>query len=392
MLKTSIKVINKGDRRGEVLIYDVIGEDFFGDGVTAKKFRADLDSLGEVDVIDVRINSPGGSVFDGIPIYNALLNHKATVNVWIDGAAWSMASGIAMAGDTVNMAENALFMMHDPSTFSFGSSDDLRKEADRLDKVKDQLAVAYERKSGLSKDEITDLMSAETWLDANEAKDKGFVDNVTSPVESENTFETPEFIRIPGNHFSAAMNLLRPKNSPERKGENMAEKSEPKKETIDPAAVDNAITVGAVDEPATIEQLSALEGADSDFVVTHLKNKSTVSQAMNALNKKLRDEIASLRKDENKPESDEDADEARKSSKPPVGNASPLKTENPNVPKPETTGYESMNAKEKQAELRRLVEEKRSSLGDRFNHITVMNRLQATHPDLFSESHLKNAS
>lgn len=386
-----IQIFNRGNRRGEVLIYDVIGGDFFGDGVTAKNFRSDLEALGDIDVLDVRINSPGGSIFDGIPIYNTLRDHKATVNVHIDGAAWSMASGIAMAGDVVNMAENALMMLHDPTTFSFGNAEDLRKEATRLEKVKDQLTIAYERKSGQSRDEIANIMSAETWLDANEAKDMGFVDNVTASVEIENMFDTPDFIRIPGNRFSAAMNLLRPKPSPKKEVIDMADTIQPSDSNVNATAVDNVIANQSTDEtPATIEQLSALEGADSDFILEHAKNKSTISQATNALNKALSEELAKLRS----PEAADQTDDENRAQKPAVGTKDPLGTDTPAPVDLGKSGseYGSMNAKQKQVELRRLVEEQRAQLGNRFDHLQVLNRLSVTHSELFSETHLQPVS
>src|SRR5689334_15856520 len=101
----TIKVRAESKTVAEVLIYDVIGADFFGEGVTAKSVKADLEALGDVSDINVRINSPGGNVWDGIAIFNLLKQHKAQVHVQVDGIAASAASLVAMAGDLITMGE-----------------------------------------------------------------------------------------------------------------------------------------------------------------------------------------------------------------------------------------------------------------------------------------------
>jgi len=191
----------------EVLIYDFIGEDFFGDGVSAKNFAEQISKL-DVGTINVRINSPGGDVFDGLAIYNSLLHHKANITVEIDGAAFSIASVIAMAGDTVSMAENAMMMIHDPWTGLYGNAEDLRKEADVLDKVKGTLITSYKRQTSLGEKEISDLMSAETWMNAQEALDNGFVTSITEAKKMAASFD-PRFIdhykNVPEDIKAAAM-------------------------------------------------------------------------------------------------------------------------------------------------------------------------------------------
>ena len=119
----------------EVLIYDEIG----AYGVTAKGFLAELGALPDDAAIDLRLNSPGGSVFDAVAIYNALKRHAGDITVWIDGIAASAASYIAMAGDTIVMPENAFLMIHDPSGLVMGTAGDMRSTAEALDKVKGSL-------------------------------------------------------------------------------------------------------------------------------------------------------------------------------------------------------------------------------------------------------------
>lgn len=179
----------KGDT-AEIVIYEQIGQSFWGDGYGAKKFNSDLKALGNVKEIVVRLNSPGGDVFDGQTIFNRLLAHKANVTIYIDGLAASIASVIAMAGDKVVMAENALFMIHNPWSFAMGTSDDMRSTADVLDKVKDALLTAYTRKSDLSEEKISSLMDNETWMTAKEALEFGFIDEIGVGQDIQNSFDT----------------------------------------------------------------------------------------------------------------------------------------------------------------------------------------------------------
>jgi ATP-dependent Clp protease, protease subunit len=149
----------------EIVIYDEIG----AFGIPAKAFLDELKALGPVAELTLRINSPGGSVFDGVAIYNALERHGAAITVWIDGLAASIASMIAMAGDEVVMPENAMLVLHDPSGMVMGTAQDMRATADALDKMKAGMVAAYRAKSGRDDAEIEALMAAETWLSAQEA-------------------------------------------------------------------------------------------------------------------------------------------------------------------------------------------------------------------------------
>lgn len=170
----------KAANSAEIFVYDEIG--FFG--IRAADFIRDLKALGD-DITDlqVRINSPGGDVFDGLAIHNSLKRHKAKVTVLVDGIAASIASVIAMAGDEVLMPANAMLMIHDPSGIVLGTADDMRGLADALDKIKLGLISAYRDKSGLPDDEIARIMSDETWLTADEAVDLGLADRVEEPLK-----------------------------------------------------------------------------------------------------------------------------------------------------------------------------------------------------------------
>lgn len=177
----------------EVVIYDEIG----AYGVSAKGFLAELGALPDATPLALRLNSPGGSVFDAVAIYNAIKRHSGTVTVWIDGIAASAASYIAMAGDEVVMPENAFLMIHDPAGMVVGTATDMRAMAEALDKIKGSLLQGYAAKSGRPQEEIAPLMAAETWLDAKDALDLGFVDRIAEPVRIAARFDVGRFRNAP---------------------------------------------------------------------------------------------------------------------------------------------------------------------------------------------------
>jgi len=187
------------DGTATIHIYDEIGA--FGSG--SKEFLSDLAKL-DGQHIHLRINSPGGSVVEGTAIYNALRRHKGGLTVHIDALAASMASVIAMAGAPVYIADNALLMIHNPWTVSMGDSEQLRKEADLLDKLKSTLVNAYTRKTGMDQTQVAEMMDAETWLDAVEAVALGFADAIEEGVAAAAT-ATPESLRARFDKFAKGM-------------------------------------------------------------------------------------------------------------------------------------------------------------------------------------------
>lgn len=171
---------NAKEKSADIWIYQDIGDGWF-EGFTAKKFAEDIKSLGEVDLLNIFINSPGGDVFDGVAIYNILRRHSARIIVEVDALAASIASLIAMAGDEIRMAENALMMIHNPWGMAIGDSAAMRRAADDMDKVRDNsILPAYTKKTGMVRDEIALLMDEETWMSAAEAKELGFIDEISA--------------------------------------------------------------------------------------------------------------------------------------------------------------------------------------------------------------------
>ncbi|WP_371320190.1 head maturation protease, ClpP-related [Chengkuizengella axinellae] len=161
-----------------------VWEDWFPEDVSSNSFKDDLDEIGEVDVINLYINSPGGSVFEGIAIYNMLKRHNAKVNVYVDALAASIASVIAMAGNTIYMPKNSMLMIHNPWTIASGNAKEFRKQADDLDRIGNSSKQTYLQKSGdkLTDEKLQEMLDEETWLSADEAFQYGLCD----VIEEEN--------------------------------------------------------------------------------------------------------------------------------------------------------------------------------------------------------------
>lgn len=169
----------------EIFLYEEIG--FWG--VTAKEFVDQLNAI-STPQITVRINSPGGDVFDGLAIHAALKQHPSEITCQVDGIAASAASFIALAGKKCVMSENALMMVHCAWGFALGNKADMRETADILDKIDSQLADIYAKKTGKSPAECLAMMEGEgkkdgTWLTAQESKDYGLVDEMMPPEDGE---------------------------------------------------------------------------------------------------------------------------------------------------------------------------------------------------------------
>ena len=142
---------------GKISIVGVVGWDYFG--VSYVSFKQQLADLGAVNILEVDITSDGGIVTDGVAIMNALVQHEATVHININGMAASIASVIAMAGDRIFMPTNSLLMVHKPLSGLFGNADDLRQQADVLDKFESTLVASYARHFSGTEDEIKALMT-----------------------------------------------------------------------------------------------------------------------------------------------------------------------------------------------------------------------------------------
>jgi ATP-dependent protease ClpP protease subunit len=196
------EIRNADQQTAEVLIYDEIGMW----GTTADQFVRDLSQI-KAATIEVRINSPGGDVFDAVAIYNALRNHGSKIVTQVDGLAASAASLIFMAGDEREMGAGTFLMIHDPWSICMGPADELRKTADMLDQVCDSIAGIYARaNSDDQKDAkyFAAKMAKETWYSAEDAVAEGLADRVGDPDQDDDQEE------MASNRFD----LSRFKNAP----------------------------------------------------------------------------------------------------------------------------------------------------------------------------------
>lgn len=193
-MNTKFYEIKAAADTAEVLIYGDIGESWDGKTIAAKQFVEELGSI-EARTLDVRVNSYGGSVSDGLAIYNAIKRHPASVTVSIDGMAASIASLIAMAGDTVTAAENAMIMIHAPWTATIGNANDMREMADVLDRYANSMASGYASKTGKSADDVLAMLTdgRDHWFDAAEALEFGLIDQVTDALQIAASFDLTRF-------------------------------------------------------------------------------------------------------------------------------------------------------------------------------------------------------
>ena len=182
-----------------VYIYDEIS--WFG--ITAQQFIDELRGV-TAKTIALHINSPGGDVFDGIAIHNALRQHPATVNVTVDGIAASIASVIAMAGDRVEMAKGAMFMIHEPFAMTIGDAADHRKNAEALDKMAVTIAGIYAARAGGSVDYWRGLMAEETWFTDEESVTAKLADVLATAPAATNAFDLSVFRNAPRGELAAA--------------------------------------------------------------------------------------------------------------------------------------------------------------------------------------------
>jgi len=174
----------------DINLYGPIGASMFGDeGISASQFSSLVAAVDAEDPLTVYLNSPGGSVFDGLTIYQSLVDRPGENHIVIRGVAASIASVIAMAGDLVSMGQSSRIMIHNPlgpSAMAFGTSDDLReaaedtlKTAQLLDEVRDTLVDVYASRTGQDRKQLMQWMESETWMNAADAKKNGFADTVT---------------------------------------------------------------------------------------------------------------------------------------------------------------------------------------------------------------------
>jgi len=179
-MRKYLEALNKEKKEATMRLYGAIGDEIDGN-IFAKELAA-MDDGGGVDVVNIRINSPGGHVSQGLSIVSAILSMKAAVNIYVDGIAASMAAVIAVCGDKVYMMDYAKLMIHDP--FIIGTKELSEKDKKGLDRITETLRTILSRR-GKKEAEIASLMAKETWFSAEEAKAEGLVDEIISSKRKE---------------------------------------------------------------------------------------------------------------------------------------------------------------------------------------------------------------
>jgi ATP-dependent Clp protease protease subunit len=254
---------NSVSSNNQELILDgpIASDTWWGDEVTPDLFREELKQhAGDLTVV---INSPGGDVFAGLAIYNALVNHNGNVTVRVDGLAASIASVIAMAGDKIIMSPGSMIMIHRPSVYAAGTVDDMEKAKDVLLKIEEGITPIYAKRTGLSDEKITELLEAETWMLADKAVELGFADEVSEAPEKQKQDEGVQ--NAMGMNFAFSMSAV--KQADAKPMQSLVEQIKAKAEaeaakTAEPAEETTTEPETKTDEPAVPEAAPEAEPTD----------------------------------------------------------------------------------------------------------------------------------
>ena len=186
----------------DIYIFDEIG----AFGLNAQSFIEEIKEF-KNSPINLHINCVGGDVFDGMAIYNILKKRTAETTVYIEGIAASMGSVIALAADKVVMAENSLFMIHNAWGGAMGESKELKKTANLLEKISNEIADIYIKKTNLPYDEVKEMMDEETWLNADEALELGFIDSISDAIKVAAKYDVSKFKNITSEEIKSKLNI-----------------------------------------------------------------------------------------------------------------------------------------------------------------------------------------
>lgn len=254
---------NSVSSNNQELILDgpIASDTWWGDEVTPDLFRGELKQhAGDLTVV---INSPGGDVFAGLAIYNALVNHNGNVTVRVDGLAASIASVIAMAGDKIIMSPGSMIMIHRPSVCAMGTVDDMEKAKDVLMKIEEGITPIYAKRTGLDEDKIAELLEAETWMLADKAVELGFADEVSEAPEKQKQDEGVQ--NAMGMNFAFSMSAV--KQADAKPMQSLVEQIKAKAEAeavkaAEPAEETTTEPETKTDEPAAPEAAPEAEPTD----------------------------------------------------------------------------------------------------------------------------------
>ena len=193
---------SKASKVVDVYIFDEIGMG----GVNAQGFIEEIKSFKD-SPMNLHINCVGGDVFDGMAIYNIIKKRTAKTTVYIEGIAASMGSVIALAADSVVMAENSLFMIHNAWGGAMGEAKEMKKTAKLLDKISGEIADIYVKKTKLPYDKVKEMMDEETWLNAEEALELGFIDSISDAIKVAAKYDVSKFKNITNKEIKNKLSI-----------------------------------------------------------------------------------------------------------------------------------------------------------------------------------------
>lgn len=288
------------DESADIYIYNEISSWEWEDTTSAQSFRKDLEALGNVKKLNVMINSPGGSVGDGLTIASLLQRHKAYVTAYVDGMACSIASVIACAADKLVMGRSSLLMIHNALTWTYGNAKDLRKQADDLDAVTGSLRQMYLMKAGdkLTEEKVIELMDNESWLSAKECVELGLCDEILETNKMVAKLPS-KFKGMYNNIPKELLNQMNEVNEMDKVENKETEVEEKTEETVEPVVEETETT----EETATETKEEVVDEKESKIeelekTIEDLKNeKIELETKLNEANEKviaLNDKVAEL--------------------------------------------------------------------------------------------------
>ncbi|WP_010545221.1 ClpP-like prohead protease/major capsid protein fusion protein [Sphingomonas elodea] len=285
----------------EILIYGIVGDSW--DGLDANTLVSAIS--GSEGDLDIRINSPGGYVMEGLAIFNAIAREKAKgrkVTTHVDGLAASMGSVLAMAGNEIVMADNALMMIHNPWDCACGDANELRRKADQLDVLRDQLVGIYARQTGLTADELIPMLDAETWLTADLALAQGFITSIVTAERAVAACNVQKFgfRKAPESPLIAAAAMARttgtaPAAPPQKKEHTMPQGTQPGGDNQpsiteqDVQARENAARAAERQRVSTIRALGTKHNLDAAFIDGLIDSDTGIDDARAKILDKLAD-------------------------------------------------------------------------------------------------------
>jgi HK97 family phage major capsid protein len=293
--KSWYSIQNEKGRPVSIVIEDEIG----GWGVSAKQFRSDFGRIGKNEAINVHIKSGGGSIFEGNEIANIIREHKGEVNVSLGSICASIATVVMCAGAKVTAAKNSLIMIHNPEVYAGGDSEELRKMADIMDKMKGGIVDAYIAKTGKSATELSEAMDEETWFTAEEAMDFGFVNEISNEdaddavVDSVDLSHYKNLSKLVEGEFAKGIlatitgNGKRPTLAEIRNSVQKTAPTPPNPPTVPPKTMDKTTEQIAAENQAEIERLATTKAGE-------------IVKAQNLRAKEIRDVVAVVKKRDSK--------------------------------------------------------------------------------------------